>query len=234
MKLLLTSGGIVNNSIRNALVDMMGKPIEQATALFVPTAEQPLGPFFVGRSAGNLLQQKWKAFGVLELTALPTIPQEAWLPHLGAADVLLVGGGDPLYLCYWMQQSGLADLLTSPEPVLREMVYVGMSAGSMVLAPNIGQEFVQWMPPTADDKAGDNHSDSDSDSNGDKTLGLVDFAIFPHLDNLDLPWNTLAHAEKWAARLTVPGYVVDDDTAIKVIDGAVEVISEGHWTLFTP
>lgn len=216
MKRLLTSGGIVNNSIRNALVDMMGKPIAEATALFVPTAEQPLGPFFVGRSAQNLLQQEWKAFGVLELTALPSIPQEAWLPQLEAADVLLVGGGDPLYLCYWMQQSGLADLL----PELRETVYVGMSAGSMVLAPNIGQEFVNWRPPTA--------------GASDKTLGLVDFALFPHLDNPDLPRNTLAVAEQWAAKLTVPGYVVDDDTAIKVIDGAVAVISEGHWTLLTP
>ncbi len=63
MKLLLTSGGIVNNSIRNALVDVMGKPIAEATALFVSTAEQPLGPFFVGRSAQNLLQQEWKASG---------------------------------------------------------------------------------------------------------------------------------------------------------------------------
>jgi dipeptidase E len=216
MKRLLTSGGIVNNSIRNALVAMMGKPIAEATALFVPTAEQPLGPFFVGRSAQNLLQQEWKAFGVLELTALPSIPQDAWLPHLAAADVLLVGGGDPLYLCYWIQQSGLADRLRD----LRETVYVGMSAGSMVLAPNIGQEFVNWRPPTAGDS--------------DKTLGLVDFAMFPHLDNPNLPENTLAVAEKWAAKLTVPGYVVDDDTAIKVIDGAVEVISEGHWKLFTP
>ncbi len=216
MKLLLTSGGLVNNSIRHALVDMMGKPIAEATALFVPTAEQPLGPFFVGRSAQNLLQQEWKAFGVLELTALPSIPQDAWLPHLAAADVLLVGGGDPLYLCYWIQQSGLADRLRD----LRETVYVGMSAGSMVLAPHIGQEFVNWRPPTGGDS--------------DQTLGLVEFAMFPHLDNPDLPKNTLAVAEKWAAKLTVPGYVVDDETAIKVIDGAVEVISEGHWQLLTP
>src|SRR3954467_2984552 len=166
MRLLLTSGGIVNNSIRNALVDMMGKPVAEATALFVPTAEQPLGPFFVGRSAQNLLQQQWKAFGVLELTALPSIPQEAWLHHLEAADVLLVGGGDPLYLCYWMQQSGLADLLTGSE--LHKTVYVGMSAGSMVLAPNIGQEFVNWRPPSAGDTDSnrDRNGDGDSDSNG--------------------------------------------------------------------
>ena len=216
MKLLLTSGGIVNNSIRNALVDMLGKPIAEATAMFVPTAEQPLGPFFVGRSAKSLLQSEWKAFGVLELTALPSIPQAAWRPHLEAADVLMVGGGDPLYLCYWMQQSGLADLL----PELRTPVYVGMSAGSMVLAPHIGQDFVKWRPPTAGDS--------------DKTLGLVDFAMFPHLDNPQLPDNTLATAEGWAAKLTVPGYVMDDATAIQVIDGAVEVISEGHWKLLTP
>ena len=216
MKLLLTSGGLVNNSIRNALVDMMGKPIAEATALFVPTAEQPLGPFFVGSSAQNLLQREWKAFGVLELTALPSIPQEAWLPKLEAADALLVGGGDPLYLCYWMQQSGLADLL----PELRETVYVGMSAGSMVLGPNIGQEFVNWRPPTAGDS--------------DKTLGLVDFAMFPHLDHDAMPDHSMANAERWAAGLPVPGYAMDDETAIKVVGGTVEVVSEGHWELFNP
>jgi dipeptidase E len=153
---------------------------------------------------------------MLELTALPSIPQAAWLPHLEAADVLLVGGGDPLYLAYWMQQSGLANRL----PALREMVYVGMSAGSMVLAPHIGQEFVNWRPPQAGDS--------------DQTLGLVDFAMFPHLDNPALPENTLAAAEKWAAQLTVPGYVMDDATALQVIDGAVAVVSEGAWHRLTP
>lgn len=220
-KLLLTSGGILNDSIRTALVEMMGKPIAEATALFVPTAEHPLGPFFVGGSAPNLLKPEWKAVGVLELTALPSIPQEAWLPKLKAADVLLVGGGDPLYLCYWMQQSGLADLL----PDLGETVYVGMSAGSMVLSPNIGAYFVGWRPPT------DGNTDSNTD--GDKTLGLIDFAMFPHLDHEMLPHNTMVNAEKWAATMSVPSYVVDDDTAFKVVDGKLEVISEGKWTLLT-
>jgi dipeptidase E len=216
MKLLLTSGGIVNMSIRNALENLLGKSLAESTALFVPTAEQPLGPFAVGRSAQSFLQPEWKAFGVLELTALPSIPQAAWLPHLEAADVLLVGGGDPLYLCYWMQQAGLAARL----PQLRATVYVGMSAGSMILAPQIGQEFVKWRPPAAGDS--------------DQTLGLVYFAMFPHPDNPQLPDNTLAAAELGAAALPVPGYVLDDATAIQVIDGAVEVISEGHWKLLTP
>jgi dipeptidase E len=94
---------------------------------------------------------------------------------------------------------------------------VGLSAGSMVMAPNIGEDFVRWRPPTG----------------GDDTLGLVEFSMFPHLDHEDLPENTMANAEKWAAGMSVPAYAIDDQTAIKVIDGAVEVVSEGHWKLFT-
>lgn len=222
-KFLLTSGGIINNSIRSALEEMMGKPIAEATALFVPTAEHPLGPFFVGGSAPNLLKPEWKAFGVLELTALPSIPQSAWLPKLQTADALLVGGGDPLYLNYWLQQSGLAERL----PDLGATVYVGMSAGSMVLSPNIGEYFVGWRPPTNGD------DDKDDKKLGDKTLGLVDFAMFPHLDHEMLPHNTMVNAEKWAATMSVPSYVVDDETAFKVVGETFEVISEGKWKLLT-
>ena len=130
-------------------------------------------------------------------------------------DVLLVNGGDPIYLYYWMRQSGLADLL----PSLRA-VWVGLSAGSLVMTPNIGEDFVGWKPPTGGDD--------------DSTLGMVDFSIFPHLDHPALPYNTMANAEKWASGMDVPAYAIDDETAIKVVDGAVEVVSEGHWKLFTP
>jgi Peptidase family S51 len=85
-----------------------------------------------------------------------------------------------------MRQSGQADLL----PSLRETVYVGVSAGSMVMAPNIGEDFVGWKPPTG----------------GDRTLGLVDFSMFPHLDHENLPDNSMANAEKWASGVPVPGY----------------------------
>ncbi len=152
--------------------------------------------------------------GVLELTALPSIDQESWVPTVKETDVLLVNGGDPMYLYYWMQQSGLVDLM----PSLRETVYVGLSAGSMVMTPCIGEDFVNWKSPTG----------------GDKTLGLVDFAIFPHLDNPAQPDNIMANAEKWAAGLDVPAYAIDDQTAIQVADGAVQVISEGHWRQFPP
>jgi dipeptidase E len=221
MKLLLTSAGIMNASIQNALLDLLGKPIAESSALVIPTAAygHPMaGPaaawrLISGRDTCPMCELGWKSLGVLELTALPSIKEEQWLPLVQETDVLLVGGGDPLYLCYWMQQSGLAGLL----PSLRA-VYVGLSAGSMVMTPSIGQHFVGWTPPTG----------------GDETLGIVDFSIFPHLDHEMLPENTMAHAEKWADGLPNPAYAIDDETAIKVVDGAVEVISEGHWKLFTP
>ena len=151
--------------------------------------------------------------GVLELTALPSIGKERWVSWVREADVLLVNGGDALYLCHWMRQSGLADLLSS----LNETVWVGLSAGSMVMTPRIGEDFVASKPPITGD---------------DKTLGVVDFSIFPHLDHPDLPDNSMAGAERWAAGLGCPAYAIDDETAIKVVDGAVEIVSEGRWKFF--
>jgi dipeptidase E len=219
LKLLLTSAGIKNTSIRNALIDLLGKPITESSALCIPAATyaMPGGAvmawkFITGREPRTpMCELGWKSLGVLELTALPGIDEDVWVPLVRETDVLLVNGGDPLYLCYWLRQSGLADLL----PSLRA-VYVGLSAGSMVMAPNIGQDFVRWTPPTGRDEA----------------LGLVDFSMFPHLDHEDLPENTMADAERWAAGMPVPGYAIDDETAIKVTNGTVEVVSEGHWRLF--
>jgi dipeptidase E len=222
MKLLLTSAGIKNASIHDALVDLLGKPIAESNALCIPTAAygSPYGSpegawrFISGQSAQPMCELGWKSLGVLELTALPSIDAERWVPWVREADVLLVNGGDALYLGHWMKQSGLADLL----PSLNETVYVGFSAGSMALTPRIGEDFVGWRPPAGDDS----------------TLGIVDFSIFPHVDHPDLPENSMADAERWAASLPGPAYAIDDDTAIKVTDGTVELVSEGHWKLFTP
>ena len=222
MKYLLTSAGIKNTSIHDALVDLLGKPIAESSALCIPTAEyaHPMaGPggawrFISGRQPLTpMCELGWKSLGVLELTALPSIDQELWLPLVEETDVLLVSGGDALYLCYWMRQSGLADLL----PSLRA-VWVGLSAGSMVMTPSIGEDFVRWKPPDG----------------SDRTLGLVDFSIFPHLDHEAMPDNSMANAERWAAGMPQPSYLIDDQTAIKVTDGTVEVVSEGNWKLFTP
>jgi dipeptidase E len=220
MKLLLTSAGIKNTSIRDALVDLLGKPIAEANALCIPTAIYafPGGAarawqLVSGRAASPLCELGWKSLGLLELTALPSIDKAHWTAAVRETDALLVGGGDPLYLCYWIEQSGLADLL----PSLRETVWVGVSAGSLVMGPHVGEEFVYGSPPTG----------------GDRALGLVDFAMFPHLDHDDMPDHSMPNAERWAAKMSVPGYAIDDETAIKVTDGMIEVISEGHWKLLS-
>ncbi len=220
MKLLLTSGGVTNTSIRDALVDLLGKPIADSRALCIPTAEygHPMCTpasawrFIAGQSPSPMCDLGWSSVGVLELTALPSIGEERWVPWVQEADVLLVDGGDAAYLCYWMRQSGLADRL----PSLSETVWVGVSAGSMVMTPRIGDDFVNWRPP--------NGSDS--------TLGVVDFSIFPHLGHELMPENTMTEAERWAANIAGPAYAIDDQTAIKVTDGAVDVVSEGHWRQF--
>jgi dipeptidase E len=218
LKLLLTSGGVTNASIRAALVDLLGKPTADATALCIPTAQwgHPMcGPvsargFVSGLPPwGGMTSMEWKSLGLLELSALPSIGADRWVPWVREADVLLVDGGDATYLCHWMRESGLADRL----PSLEGTVWVGVSAGSMVMTPRIGADFASW--PTAKD---------------DRTLGVVDFAIFPHLDVF--PTNTMADAERWAADIAGPAYAIDDQTAIKVVDDTVEVVSEGHWKQF--
>jgi dipeptidase E len=154
----------------------------------------------------------WKSLGVLDLTALPSIKAEYWTAAVREADALLVSGGDVWYLCRWMRESGLVDLL----PSLRETVYVGVSAGSMITAPTFGETYDDPVRPFVIDTG----------------LGLVDFALVPHLDHERHPESSTAKVERMAAEVLVPTYGIDDETAIKVVDGAVEVVSEGHWRLF--
>jgi dipeptidase E len=219
MKYLLTSSGIRNKSIQDALVDLLGKPIAESSALCIPTAIYPfsVGPsaayrFISGSAPGPMTELGWKSLGVLELTALPSIKRENWVAPVEETEALLVYGGDVTYLVRWMRESGLADLL----PSLRKTVYVGISAGSMVTAPIFGETYDD--PPFIIEKG----------------LGLVDFALLPHVDHKDHPESSMAKVERMATEVPVPTYAIDDETAIKVVDGNVEVVSEGHWKLFTP
>jgi dipeptidase E len=221
MKLLLTSAGVKNPTIHAALLDLLDKPIAECSALCISTASygHPMaGPrraweFYSGQPTETpMAELGWKSIGILELSALPSLDTALWTSWVEEADVLLVNGGDTLYLTYWMQQSGLAELLPSLKPV-----WVGLSAGSMVMTPRIGQEFMIWKHPSGTDAA----------------LGVVDFSIFPHLEHPMLPSNTMANAEKWAANLGNPAYAIDDQTAFKVVDGDVEIISEGKWAKLT-
>ena len=226
MKLLLTSAGIKNASIHDSLVDLLGKPISESSALCIPTAMYGhpwVGPgekawqFISGQEPRcPMCELGWKSLGVLELTALPSIKEEHWIPEVQQTDALLVWGGSPLHLCYWMRQSGLADLLPSLRP---ETVYVGTSGGAMVATPDFG---------------GATYDESDPLTGSDRALGLVDFSVFPHLEREDMPDTSLANIERWAAGISVPAYAIDDETAITVTDGAVDVVSEGRWKLLSP
>ncbi len=244
MRLLLTSAGITNATIHDALIDLLGKPVEEASALIIPTAIYPFPGgagmawrAICGAAGGPLCGLGWKSIGVLELTALPSIDDDVWIPMVQETDALLVWGGDVLYLCHWMRQSGLADLLPS---LRHQTVYVGVSAGSMVATATFGETYVH--PPRGSGEALTSEDIAFATPQGEisrtlvtaQGLGLVDFALIPHLDHEHHPDASLANAEQWAARLPVPTYAIDDQTAVAMTDGTVEVVSEGHWKLVTP
>ncbi|MGA8113770.1 MAG: Type 1 glutamine amidotransferase-like domain-containing protein [Actinocatenispora sp.] len=244
MRALLTSGGITNGSIHDALVDLLGKPIAESNALFVPTAIYPFpgGPYMAsramsGQGPSRLTDLGWKSLGILELSVLPSIAEAAWVPTVRDADALLVWGGDPLFLADWMRRSGLVDLLPTLRP---EAVYVGVSAGSMAATSTFVETYTE--PPHGDHGPLKSEGVVFATPRGDvdrllvtgQGAGLVDFAVIPHLEHPDHLDASLANAEKWAARIPAPTYAIDDDTAIRVVDGAAEVVSEGQWTLFQP
>jgi len=218
MRLLLTSAGIANASIEDALVALLGKPIAEANALVIPTAAYPAGGpaaawrIVSGHALSPLCEIGWGSLGVLELTALPSLDATRWIHAVQETDALLVGGGDPAYLAHWLHQSGLAEVL----PSLRDTVWVGVSAGSLVTATDLGGHLGEWQLPT----------------NRVGGLGLVDFGIFPHLDNPSMPEFSLAEAERWAANLDQSGYAIDDHTAVVVNESGVTVVSEGRWKKF--
>jgi dipeptidase E len=242
MRLLLTSAGIKNASIHDALVDLLGKPIAESNALFIPTALYPFpgGAYMAwqamsGKASSSLCGLGWKSLGVLELSVLSSIEETAWVPTVRDADALLVGGGDPLFLANWMRRSGLTGLL----PTLRsEAVYVGVSAGSMAATSTFVETYTE--PPHGNNGPLKSEDIVFATPQGDvdrilvtgQGAGLVDFAVIPHLEHADHPDASWANAERWAARIPAPTYAIDDQTAIKVTDGTVDVISEGHWKLF--
>lgn len=219
MDYLLTSGGIQNPSIHNALREMLRKPIEECHAIAITTASYALGRgtdlavnFIQGKDEAPMVDLGWKSVGLLELSAVSVIDPAIWQPAVEQADVILVNGGDPLFLHHWFVESGFDHMLPNLTGV-----YVGMSAGSMILTPRIGTDFIEWKK---------------TPEQSDVTLGLVDFSIFPHLDHPQLPDNHLQAAKSWAETLTNPAYAIDDATAIRVIGSNVDVISEGKWVQF--
>ena len=230
MKFLLTSNGITNSSIEDALVDLLGKPIAESSALFIPSGMYPFpggGNMALeaarGRPTSPLSDLPWKSVGLLEPSALPSIQRESWVPSIEATDALLVWGGNVMYLNYWMRKSGLADVLVT----LENLVYVGVSAGSIVTTTHNCdfESNVAWVP-----------EGSDMALTKEQALRFVDFTMWVHVGNPNPIFadHTMANVEHWASSVPVPTYAIDDQTAIQVRGNSVEVISEGNWRRFAP
>lgn len=232
MRLLLASLGITNPSIETALREMLDAPVPESSVLYVPTAmaATPNGTGYAWQMMADAAKLGWGEFGMLELTSLPSTGEEFWLPALEAADVIWLGGGNGLYLSYWLHESGLAARLPR---LLEDKVYVGTSAGAMVLTAglNIDQDHLA--------RTGEFHDDEYAErapigAGSDRTLGIVDVVIRPHLNSPWFPFVDMAFMERAAKKVDRPLYAIDDDTALAVTDGDIEVVSEGNWRRFDP
>jgi dipeptidase E len=230
VKLLLTSAGITNQSIRGGLEDLLKKPIASSKVVLIPTAIHAMedGGLYAWQIHQGHSTFGWKQISILELTTFPSIEKSHWMRQLRAADAILVDGGNTPYLSYWMRESGLAGEL--PE-LLEDIVYIGASAGSLVVAHsfNINQEKLEKTGVYEDDEYGDT---APMGAGSDFTLKLVDFTLRPHLNNSHFHHASLEGMEKAAAKVDVPLYAIDDRSAIKVDGNDVTVISEGEWKLF--
>jgi dipeptidase E len=242
IKLLLTSSGVTNKRIHNSLVQLLGKPISECSALFIPTGVYPFtgGPNYAwwpiaGKMQGALVGLGWKSMGLLEITALPSINKDIWLPSIMTTDALLVWGGDPLYLAYWFEKSGLADVLKA---LNKDMVYVGVSAGSMVTSTIFGETYSSPRGASGTPLTSENIVFSTDKGEINRTYisakgaGLTNFAIIPHFNNPDHPDACGPNAERWAAKIPAQVYAIDEQTAIEVVAGQASVVSEGNWKLF--
>lgn len=217
MKLLLTSSGNTNKSIENALLELLEKPFKNAKLVFIPTAAnvEKGDKSWLVNDMNNFKKLGFASFDTVDISA---IPKEIWLSLFEKSEVLVFGGGDTVYLRNWIKRSGLEKIL--PE-LLKSRVYVGISAGSMVTAKNISLST-----------AGILYYEKYGKFKNKKGLGLVDFELRPHLNSKWFPKVRLPYLKKLAGKVPYNFYAIDDNTAIKVVNGKASVVSEGEWKKF--
>lgn len=215
MKLLLTSNGLCNKSITNALFELTGKPAENTYLAFIPTSmniEVPDKSWFIN-DLWNIKKAGFKPIDIVDISALP---KEQWQPRLEAAEVLVFGGGNSSHLMRWIKESGLIGLLPN---LLSTRVYVGISAGSIITGPSLAtstdEKKVQYEKMFG--------------YGSDDALCLVDFFTRPHYNRPTLRAASRSYLEEAAKKLGKTVYGIDDHSALKVADGKVEIISEGKW-----
>lgn len=226
MKLLLTSGGFFNDAQVSALGDLLGKPFAHAKAVFIPTAADAErgDKSWLVKDLSTIGGFGWQEFEVLDLAAVSSLPKQEWWPVLEQADAIIVGGGNTFYLSYWFERSGLFAVMSE---LLKDKVYVGISAGSMVVTDSLhassmdGQKLIDpdynEVGPTGQSLA--------------ESAKLVPFVLRPHMNS---PFFSITEetVKELATKLDVPVYAIDDETAIKVVDGKITIISKGKWKLY--
>jgi dipeptidase E len=217
MKLLLTSAGFTNKSISNALLELTSRPFSELKLAFIPTAAN-VEKGDKGWLIDSLYDCKKLGFLEIDVVDISALAKDIWKPRLENADVLLFGGGNTFHLIYWLEKSGLKEILPG---MLKNKVYVGISAGSMVTAKKISLSQSEKLY----------YEDLDQYEN-ENAMGFVDFQIRPHLNDPYFSKVTVKNLEEMAKEILEPIYAIDDNSAIKVVDDKVEVISEGEWKKF--
>jgi dipeptidase E len=218
VKLLLTSTGLRNQTQRDALHDLLGKPFASANVVFVPTASlaEPGDHGWFVADLNRLYGLGWREFDMLELNGLP---RQMVLDRLMHADVIYVEGGSHYHLARSITGNGLADGLLH---ALEDRVYVGVSAGSMIFSRNLNERSADIIGDTADLHVL-------GATTLDPPLGLFDWYLKPHLYSPDFPERGDDWADRIAAQADFPIYFIDDDTAIRVDGDATDIVSEGRW-----
>ena len=218
MKLLLTSAGFSNKSIVEALESLASKPLGELKVAFNNTASNFEGGDKSDWLIKDLIDCK-NMFVSVDIVDISALPQEKWEPRLRDADVLLFEGGNTFHLMYWIRKSGLDKIL--PE-LLKDRIYVGISAGSMVMTQGL---FLSESELLYDEDPGD-------DIAQDKALGYVDFNIMPHFNSKDFPDVNEINLKRVSKESLYPLYALDDDSAIKINGDKIEVVSERVWRKF--
>jgi len=220
VRLLLTSAGIQNESLKAALTDLVGKPFDQANVVFIPTASVAASGHhgWLVEDLNRVYALGWREFNMLELNGLP---RQMVLDRLRHADVIYAEGGNPYHLARSIIANELADDMAD---MLGTKVYVGASAGSMIFSKRLTEQTAEALGDTGDlRKLGETRARS--------PFGLFDWYLKPHLHSLQVPNRDDAWLAGLGNKVSFPIYAIDDQSAVRVRDGEVDVVSEGRWTL---
>lgn len=215
MKLLLTSAGITNKSIAKALIDLIGKPASEISVLFIPTAANTVegDKGWLIDNLDDFKKQEYKSIDILDIAG---VPEKVWRPRMETADLICFGGGNEQYLAKVMRESGVDKVL--PE-FLKTRVYMGISAGSMVVGQFLSHDLMKVVYP------------EEVFEELSQPLAYVGCLFIPHLNSDYFTQVRKEVLEKLKVDFTSPLYACDDNSALKIVDGKIEVISEGEYVV---